>query len=159
MMNKQAPSLLHSFNSSLFYLSFPPHSFHPLSLFSKVLYIGKSAFDHVLGPLAEIIDNDRIRREAVAEALQKAPKNLDGITMTGLISRDDLGPLIMGTFGAPAGASGAPGAGVAAVTDVTVRSFLLSDVNAKSLNGSVISFLDAARSITASSTQNQLLPR
>lgn len=111
----------------------------------KVLYIGKTAFDHVLGPLAEIIENDRKRREAIAALTHSAevPHKFSDMTIYGIVTTDVLGTLFMGTFGEKR----VNGVATKVEPNVTVRTFLLSQIEKKSLNDSLSRFIDAMKAI------------
>lgn len=74
---------------------------------TTVLYINKSAFEEVLGPLANIIDEDRRKREERANKLaydrqyQLKPYHLSDIHIVGKISDDPASPLLLGYFHVP----------------------------------------------------------
>ena len=91
---------------------------------TKVMFISKAAFEEVLGSLANIIDEDRMRRESISNAVQSAPSSLRDVHLNGTIVVDSLGPLILGQFG---------GNGKANEPNMTVRSFLLKNVAALNL--------------------------
>lgn len=57
----------------------------------KVLYIDKKAFEEVLGPLADIVSEDRKRRELLALEALEAPKVWEDLTVNGLVLTDTLG--------------------------------------------------------------------
>jgi CRP-like cAMP-binding protein len=80
----------------------------------KVFSIGKSAFEQVLGSLAKIIDQDRLKREKLAEA-SAAVAN---ITFNGVVSSDSVGYLLLGSFGT--------------YTNVTSRTFIYSGTHCHS---------------------------
>jgi CRP-like cAMP-binding protein len=127
----------------------------------KVLFIGKTAFDMTLGSLAQIIDNDRKKREAIAAAKHstQVPHAFSEMTINGVVTTDVLGTLFMGTFGAttPTGAV----AEARAEPNITVRSFLLSEIERKCLNDSLSRFIDAAKAILGSTViaDCPLIPR
>jgi CRP-like cAMP-binding protein len=106
---------------------------------TRCLYIGKTAFEEVLGPLAAIIDDDRLRREAKAasEQLATVPRSLNEISQKGVASMDGLGPLLLGSFRSEM---------------VTTRVFLLNDVMKNGLNDSVNRFLETARLLQQSAS-------
>ena len=110
---------------------------------TKVLYIEKQAFEEVLGPLAQIIDEDRVRREALAaQSLSIQSTNTDNIAYTGLIVADALGPVILGTFGK----------NMTIKHNVTIRSFNLTDINKTSINDSVVRFVEVAKLLRIDNT-------
>ena len=55
---------------------------------TKVMYIHKSAFEEVLGPLANIIDEDRLRRENIDSQVVSVPASRKEINLMGVISLD-----------------------------------------------------------------------
>ncbi len=112
----------------------------------KVLYIGRNAFDEVLGSLADIINEDRIKRETLANAILEAPKRLEGIDLRALISSETTGPIILGSF-----RSKQP--------NLTIRTFILSEVEELGLGDSIINFIDAIRLVTLGQKANPLVPR
>lgn len=127
----------------------------------KVFYIGKTSFEHLLGPLAQIIETDRKQREAIAALTHSAevPHTFDDLTIYGIVTTDVLGTLFMGTFGTPAAKAAAAGACVE--PNVTVRSFLLSEIERLSLNDSLGRFIDAMHAILGhpAGTTSPLIPR
>ena len=126
------------------------------------MYISKAAFEQVMGPLAQIIDNDRLRREAIAVAASSAqvPHKFSDVTVYGIVTTDVLGTLFMGTFGVHP-LEGTAAAPKKVVPNVTVRTFLLSQVERKSLKDSLARFMDAVKAILASpaATNPVLIPR
>ena len=126
---------------------------------TKVLYITKQAFDLILGPLVDIIASDQLKREAIAAATHSAqvPHRFSDMTIYGIVTTDVLGTLFMGTFGPR------PSTGVAERVEpnVTVRSFLLSQVERKALDDSLVRFVEAVKTILAAPSENTtvLIPR
>ena len=102
----------------------------------KVLLISRRAFEAVLGPLEQIMDTDRKRREALAIADQCAPHSITEMMLQGVISSDPLGPMLLGSFHCPE-------------PNICVRTFLLSEVERKGLDDSVVRFIDATKAVLA----------
>jgi len=111
-----------------------------------VAYIGKTAFEEVLGPLSAIIDAARKVREAFALETIAGPKSLADIRHKGFVASDTLGPILLGQHNSSA-------------ANLTVRSFLLNEVNKLNQNSSIVKMIDAIRSITHSSSENMLVPK
>jgi serine/threonine protein kinase len=111
-----------------------------------VVYIGKAAFEEVLGPLATIIDEARKVREAFALETVAGPKALSDIRHKGFVMSDSLGPILLGRHNS-------------SNANLTVRSFLLNEVNKLNQQQSVIKMIDAVRSITHDSSGNILVPK
>ncbi len=112
----------------------------------KVLFIGKQAFDEVLGSLTDIINEDRLRREALATAILEAPKQLQGIDIKAIVSTDDIGPLLLASFRSQ-------------IPNLSIRTFILSESDSKGFGNSVVNFIDTVRYVTLNPTQNPLVPR
>ena len=110
---------------------------------TKVLYIGKSSFEQVLGPLSDIIDADRQHREALAELARSSnvPQKFSDVAVFGMVTTDVLGPLMLGTFGVPITATTQP--------NVTVRSFVLTQIERKSLKDSLGRFMEGVKAVQA----------
>ncbi len=107
----------------------------------KVFSIGKSAFEEVLGSLAKIIDQDRLKREKLAEANAAAA----AIAFSGVVSHDSVGCLLLGSFGAH--------------TNVTSRTFVFSEINKLKQSSSVIIHCEASRFITSLTATSVLVPK
>lgn len=107
------------------------------SVKTKVLFIGKAAFEEVLGPLSKIIDEDRIRRESITNARAMLAITFNDIEMSGCVASDSLGPLLLGKFGDKE-----------TFSNITIRSFLLSEVEKLGLGDSVVRYIDGAKLIT-----------
>ena len=113
----------------------------------RLLYIGKAAFEEVLGPLSDIIDKDRRRREAAALESLRAPEKFESINLIGVVASDNIGPLILAAVDS-------------AVPNVTIRTFVLTEVEAIKQSRNVLNCIDALRAISGSShSSNALLPR
>jgi len=110
---------------------------------TKVLYIGKSSFEQVLGPLSDIIDADRQHREALAELARSSnvPQKFSDVAIFGMVTTDVLGPLMLGTFGVPTSPTAQP--------NVTVRSFVLTQIERKSLKDSSGRFMEGVKAVQA----------
>lgn len=113
---------------------------------TKLLYIGKTAFEEVLGSLSDIIDADRQHRETLAAALKAAqgPQKFSEITVYGIVTSDFVGPLMLGTFGVAASTKAG-----SVEPNITIRTFLISQVEKKSLKDSLSRFMDGAKAILA----------
>lgn len=111
---------------------------------TKVLYIGKSSFEQVLGPLSDIIDADRQHREALAELARSAnvPQKFSDVAIYGMVTTDVLGPLMLGSFGVPV-------SDASAQPNVTVRSFVLTQIERKSLKDSLGRFMEGVKAVQA----------
>lgn len=116
---------------------------------TKVLFIGKAAFEEVLGPLSKIIDEDRLRREAMALQELSSPKTTKDITFHGTVNMDSMGPLLLGSFRAPS----------ATQPNICIRSFVLSEVDKGALSDSVIRYVDASKAVLSANVSNALVPR
>jgi len=115
---------------------------------TKVLYIGKSSFEQVLGPLSDIIDADRQHREALAELARSAstPQKFSDIAVYGMITTDVLGPVMLGTFGTT---KPTPSTKSAVEPNVTVRTFVLSQIERKNLKDSLNRYMDGVKAVLA----------
>ena len=111
-----------------------------------VVYIGKAAFEEVLGPLATIIDEARKVREAFALETIAGPKILSDIRHKGFVMSDSLGPILLGQHNS-------------SNANLTIRSFLLNEVSKLNQQQSVVKMIDAVRSITHESSGNILVPK
>lgn len=121
---------------------------------TKVLFIGKTAFEEVMGPLAHIIDEDRRRREAAAAVVlaQGAPETIENVKYVGVATTETpLGTLLLGCFRTEG------------IPNLCVRSFILNEVHQQSLVEPVIRYIDAVRIVTAASysaqSSNVLVPK
>ena len=112
----------------------------------KLLYISKIAFDEVLGTLSDIINDDRIRRETLANAILQAPMRLEGIELRAVVSSDNLGPILLGSF-------------KSATPNLCIRTFLLSAVDEQGLSDSVTNFIEAVRLVTLNKKVNPFVPK
>lgn len=112
----------------------------------KLLSISKSNFEEVLGPLADIIDEDRKQREAMANAILEAPKRLEGIDLRAVVITDPFGPIILGSFRSPK-------------PNLCVRTFLFSEIERLNLSDACITFFDAIRLVTLNHKPNAFIPR
>jgi CRP-like cAMP-binding protein len=124
---------------------------------TKVLYINKKAFEEVLGPLSEIIDRDRERREAISkiDSSLQYPQKLADITMLGVVSQEPSSLILLGSFGKPSASSTSNQA------NVSVRSFLLNEADRLGISSAVIASIDIARTVTGFTPANSslVLPR
>jgi serine/threonine protein phosphatase PrpC/CRP-like cAMP-binding protein len=111
-----------------------------------VVYIGKTAFEEVLGPLATIIDEARKQREIFALETIAGPKSLVDIRHKGFVMSDALGPILLGQHNS-------------SNANLTIRSFLLNEVNKLNQQQPVIKMIDAVRSITHATSGNVLVPK
>lgn len=111
-----------------------------------VVYIGKAAFEEVLGPLAAIIDEARKNREIFALETIAGPKSLVDIKHKGFVMSDSLGPILLGQYNS-------------SNANLSIRSFLLNEVNKLHQQQPIIKMIDAVRSITHSSEGNILVPK
>lgn len=120
---------------------------------TKVLYINKKAFEEVLGPLSEIIDRDRERRESMSriDGNMRIPKQLSDIIINGVVSQEPSSLILSGSFGNPSSRQ----------PNITVRSFLLNEVDRLGISSAVIANIDVARIVSAatSTSSNHVLPR
>jgi hypothetical protein len=123
----------------------------------RLLYINKAAFDEVLGSLSDIINKDRIRREALADAVNMSSRKLEGVNILGLVTVDNLGPILMGSFGALGGGAGNSNSGRDGTKTIAIRSFVLSEIEANNLSGSAIKFLEAIKTFSVPATNAQTL--
>jgi cAMP-dependent protein kinase regulator len=115
---------------------------------TKCLYIEKQAFEEVLGPLAQIIEEDQAKREALAALTLSAPQTFDDLSLTGVALTDTLGPLLLGSFGpATAATTSSSSSATAAkkVQTLTVRSVLLSEVSKTASADAVVRFIEVAK--------------
>jgi CRP-like cAMP-binding protein len=124
----------------------------------RLLCINKSAFDEVLGSLSDIINKDRLRREALADAVNMSSSRLEGVSILGLVTVDNLGPILMGSFGSyPARISSDQINGTTdsktVLKSITIRSFVLSEIDANNLSSSAIKFLEAVKTCSVPNTQ------
>lgn len=103
---------------------------------TDVLFIDKAAFEEVLGPLAEIIDADRVRREALALAKLASPQTLDDVNVLGVIGTDSLGPFLLGEN---------KRAQDDAKRAVSIRSVVFSDVAKNIMQASAQRCIEAAK--------------
>lgn len=117
----------------------------------KVMFIGKTAFDEVLGSLADLINEDRTRREALATAVNLSSQRLEGVTLSGLVTTDNLGPILVGSFGSAASAAANQSSSASSVQTLTIRSFLLSEVDKHDMSDSVLQFIEAVKIISVTS--------
>lgn len=108
-------------------------------------FVTKTAFERVLGPLSQLIDQDAKRRAVAAEKLQHAPEIFQDISIKGTILSDTYGSLTAGSFKSD-------------VCNVTVRSYILSEVEAKWLTRGITSTLEATRIIAQNTSKNVLIP-
>ena len=109
---------------------------------TKVLYIEKAAFEEVLGPLAQIIDEDRARREAIAASELSMPKTFADVQLQAVVSVDSLGPLLLGAFNSE-------------LCNLTCRTFLVTDVVKGSMTDSVARYLETAKLLQQSSQSHE----
>ena len=120
----------------------------------KVLFIGKTAFDEVLGSLADLINEDRIRREALATAVNLSSQRLEGVNLSGLVTTDNLGPILVGSFGSPTHSavvnSSSPST-VSTIQSLTIRTFILSEVDKHNMSDAALQFIEAIKIISVTS--------
>eukprot|EP00600_Ochromonadales_sp_CCMP1393_P006191 CAMPEP_0174958214 /NCGR_PEP_ID=MMETSP0004_2-20121128/2501_1 /TAXON_ID=420556 /ORGANISM="Ochromonas sp., Strain CCMP1393" /LENGTH=1206 /DNA_ID=CAMNT_0016206405 /DNA_START=132 /DNA_END=3749 /DNA_ORIENTATION=- len=122
----------------------------------KVLHVGRSKYEEVLGPLASSIDAQKERRRERSTTFSSTiPQKFKDIIVHGLISTDTVGPILLGQFGVH----------VTALPNYTVRSFLLSDASKhKSYRDSISRYAEATRVIadvsasSASSSSSLFIP-
>lgn len=101
---------------------------------TSVLFIDKAAFEEVLGPLAQIIDADRLRREALAAAKLATPQSLQDLSLQGVAAVDSLGPLVL-----------AVNQRDSLRKNVTLRSLVFSEVAKNAMQSSASRYLEAAK--------------
>jgi cGMP-dependent protein kinase len=126
----------------------------------KLLRIGKHAFDEVLGPLSEMIDKDRMKREALAARISHAPRIVDTSTCA-VATQDNLGPILLGHFNESFSSRSSSKMIKTSdeLADKSIRSFILSDVESANLGSAVSNFIEAAKTVTSIEVTNAFIPK
>lgn len=109
------------------------------------LQIGKTAFEEVLGPLQPIIDEDRLRREALATQAS-VPAALDELHRQGVVHQDDLGAFQLVSRNSPTTANGGSGGGGPNQL-FTLRLFIKTDVVESKQSGAVLGEAETLRKL------------
>lgn len=115
----------------------------------KVLAITRVAFEEALGPMEKLQAEARIKKNLVVKTEINAPNSLSEVHLQGLVGVDVLGPIMLGTF------SGL-------TPNLSVRSFVLADVEEKGIHQSVKQYIDAVEIVSANLSNNfinALIPR
>jgi serine/threonine protein kinase len=107
----------------------------------KVLYVGAKDFENHLGRFSEKVESYKVARDADILSRVSAPSSLSDLTALGLVSSDDVGSVLIGSFGLPPCA-------------VTVRSYLLSKVEQRKASSAILNSIEAFRVIKSSSQKN-----
>lgn len=119
---------------------------------TKVLYIDKAAFEEVLGPLSQIIEEDRTRREHLAAkqlsaASNAASNSLADLKLIAKVTTDNMGFLLLGGFGGEKKPA------------VTIRSLVFGEIHKQNMSESAVRYLEAAKLLsTAKMASPALLP-
>jgi serine/threonine protein kinase len=107
----------------------------------KVMCVSKHDFEEALGPLSEKVESYKAVRDADVLSRIHAPTSMDDVAIHGFISTDNIGCILLGSFGT-------------LPIEVTVRTFLLSDVDRLKAIPTILNSMEAFRVINASSQKN-----
>ena len=107
----------------------------------KVLYVGAKDFENHLGRFSEKVESYKAARDADILSRVSAPGSLSDLTALGLVSSDDVGSVLIGSFGLPP-------------CSVTVRSYLLSKVDQRKASSAILNSIEAFRVINSSTQKN-----
>ena len=107
----------------------------------KVLFVGRRDFERHLGRFSEKVESYKAVRDADILNRMNAPSSFSDVAIIGLISSDDVGSILLGSFGPLASL-------------VTVRSYLLSEVHKHKASAAALNSLEAFRVMNSSSQQN-----
>lgn len=108
----------------------------------KALYVTRQDFENNIGPLAAKVESHKMVRLAILNR-DNAPKKFSDIEIRGLISSDPMGLILIGTFG-----------NLPESPKVTIRAYLLKDVDKLQVSHAVLNAAEAFRVITASTQKN-----
>ena len=107
----------------------------------KVLFVGRSDFERHLGRFSDKVESYKAVRDADILNRLNAPSSFSDVAIIGLISSDDVGSILLGSFGP-------------LPSLVTVRSYLLSEVHKHKASAAALNSLEVFRVINNSSQQN-----
>lgn len=124
---------------------------HPLSATAfidapddmRTLYITRAIVEEVIGSLDNLISTYNNRQNQEHRA---APRDFGAIKLVGLVSSDELGSMLLGSFNSE-------------TPNVTIKSIVLSDVQKHSLNRVVLNMFEAMKLVSsANAPQQRLVP-
>ena len=107
----------------------------------KVMCVSKRDFEEHLGRLSEKIESYKAVRDADVQSRIHAPTSFADVSILGFVSSDNIGCVLLGSFGT-------------LPFDISVRTFLLSDVDRLKASATVLNSMEAFRVINASTQKN-----
>ena len=118
------------------------------------MFVGKAAFEEVLGSLSANIEADVTKRQDAAKQIDIRPKpeSLSSITMYGVVAQDKSFSVVLGSFGTGFWFTGGS-------ANVSIHSYILSEVEHQQKSKSVLVNVDTARLIAASSVSSIFVPK
>ena len=130
---------------------------------TKVLYINKTAFEEVLGPLINIIDNHQKQRELLAKQElemkldMKIPLKFNEIKLLGIIQKELSSYLLLGSFNNEIIEMNNNNS-KKLKTNLTIHSFILSQLEKLNIIKSLTNSIDTARMITSTTKKSSFIP-
>lgn len=119
----------------------------------KVLYIGKNSFEEVLGPLAEMIEQDASSRKNLSLMEPNSrPLVFEDLSLYGVLCHDNVSSVILGSFGSGTLFNSAK-------PNISTHSYICSEVVKSNVMKSVLTEIDASRTITAHSVYCIFVPK
>lgn len=107
----------------------------------KVLFVGRNDFERHLGRFADKVESYKAVRDADILSRVDAPSSFEDVSMIGLISLDNVGSILLGSFGF-------------LPSLVTVRSYLYNEVHRHKASAAALNSLEAFRAINDSTQKN-----
>lgn len=117
-----------------------------------LLYITRDEFQNAFGPLETIMElrltsPGRLAPDSSTDSSQKI--RFSDLKIDGIINSDALGPLLLGSVSAPSDPT----------RDVSIRSFLLSQIEVKSLQEQVVRFCSVCKALVAARDDISPIPK
>lgn len=117
-----------------------------------LLYITRDEFQNAFGPLETIMElrltsPGRLAPDSSTDSSQKI--RFSDLKIDGIINSDALGPLLLGSVSAPSDST----------RDVSIRSFLLSQIEVKSLQEQVVRFCSVCKALVAARDDISPIPK
>lgn len=116
---------------------------------ARARVISRTSFENSIGSIEEITATQNLRLENLKKSsIQGVPKSFKEIELHAVVNADNLSHLLLGSFGT-----------LPHPIQATVRSFMLSDVDATGLSASVFNTIETGRIIASQQVQNVFAPR
>lgn len=117
----------------------------------KLLRLSRKQFESVLGPISNVIETYKLKYQkaiSIGSGMSSTPTSFRNITLNYVVSSDNIGTLICGSFGSLS-------------PNLSIRTFLLTETDEQQRSNSVLNYIDICKLITfgTHTAPNPFIPR